>query len=207
MSGVLELGEGCAVGVAAPRRRPGSSLRALAEFVAERADVPVRDVELVSSCPVCGGGHGRPQLEYPTSVSGARWEVDCLTAVDGSTVVAVSERHPIGLGTGTTVPGAWERVEPAAMHPDELAMLDTMPDDERAVARGRLWARKGALMRLIGHAKALEPARIALSVPEFERGEPRVERVPGELGARWRDVRFREFELASGEVLAVALPF
>jgi 4'-phosphopantetheinyl transferase len=98
-------------------------------------------------CPGCGGPHGRPAV-----ATGAGASPDLhfsLSHGSGMVLVGVAAT-PIGADV-ELVPGA-ETVEicSPALHPEEHAELQAVPDQDRRAAFGRLWTRKEAYLKGLG---------------------------------------------------------
>ena len=96
-------------------------------------------------------------------------------------------------------------VDEAAFNPTERLALSAVEPDERPLARARLWARKEALLRALGHSELGEPSRLALSAPWLDGGEGRVIRAVPELGSTWRQVRLHDVETGDDVAAAVAV--
>ncbi|WP_127793033.1 hypothetical protein [Agromyces sp. LHK192] len=163
----------------------------LSRVVAEASDTPAEDVELVGACAECGARHGAPRIEYPAAPSGAHWVGDAV-AVGGVTVAAIRTGGAIGVAIGRAGPDL-VRVDATAFHPAELERLRAVPDAERAALRGRMWVRKAAVARALGHRTFVEPARVELVEPEADvlgdrSGRSVLARGIPEFGADWARV-------------------
>jgi hypothetical protein len=175
----------------------------LRRLIARAAGVPDDDVELDRRCAECGARHGTPRVEYPTMPSGARWHAD-VASVDGIVVAACGTRHPLGVAVELGAPQG-RTIDEAAFHAGELAVLDAADDADRRRLRGRMWARKAALARALGHAAFLEPARIELTSPHDDAGTARLVRGVPELGATWRRVTVHDVPALGAVAAAVAV--
>ncbi|GLI25955.1 hypothetical protein ARHIZOSPH14_01970 [Agromyces rhizosphaerae] len=199
----LELGErGPSVFAYRTARRAPSATAVLRALLADRAEVPSDDIELDWSCPDCGARHVAPVVGYPTTASGGRWHADAA-AVPGLGVAVVDRRRPVGIAIEPVDLVDHAAIDVAAFHPTERAGLDALGDDERRVARAGLWARKAALLRAVGHSRFLEPARIALTMPDD--GPGRIERSVPEFDALGAVPEFHGIPVPGGWVAAVAV--
>ncbi|BDZ65929.1 4'-phosphopantetheinyl transferase superfamily protein [Agromyces mangrovi Wang et al. 2018] len=199
----FELGErGPSVFVHRTARRAPSATAVLRALLADRAEVPSDDIELDWSCAACGARHAAPVVGYPTTASGGRWYADAAAA-PGLGVAVVDRRRTVGLAIEPVDLVDAPAIDLAAFHPSERTALDAMDDEERRVARAALWARKAALLRAVGHTRFLEPARIALSLPDDAPG--RMERSVPEFDALGAAPEFHGVPVGGGWVAAVAV--
>ena len=192
---------GVAVAVAAERRPPAPEVL-LRHLLGREAEVPAEDVELRYGCPECGARHGRPLVEYPTTPSGAGWFGDALQS-GGVVVAAVCLRRRLGVGMALVGDDA-PALDRAAFHPVEVAALAAADAAGAPLLRARMWARKAAVIRALGHSGLLEPSAIAVDATDDGRAVGIVRGSP-ELGAGWADARVHDVPLADGRVAAIAL--
>ncbi|WP_394551450.1 hypothetical protein ACDF64_11640 [Agromyces sp. MMS24-JH15] len=193
--------DGAAAAVLADRRVP--PVQVLRELIAHEADVPAEDVELAFACAECGARHGRPEIDYPSTPSGAGWFGDVLH-LDGTTVAVAGSHHRLGLGL--VRPGAGgPLIDQAALNPLELAAVADHDEAARPRARARAWARKAALVRALGHSDLQEPSGIALATTDDEPGVACVVRTAPEIGSQWRGIRVHDLDVGDGLVAAVAV--
>lgn len=176
----------------------------LAALLGELAGVPSSDVELSFACPVCGARHGRPSVGYPATPSGGEWFGDAAVG-HGGQLAAASLRHRVGVGLEAIVARPSQVLERAAFHPEELAALDALELDVRAHVRATLWARKAALLRVLGHPGILEPAGFALSIPGADAGAGRIVRANDELAGLAARIEFRDVAVTAGTAGSVAI--
>ena len=202
---LIELEEaGARVFVLCGARRPPAADAVLRGLLAEVSGVPADDVELVHACGVCGARHGRINIPYPLTATGASWYAD--VAVSGeATVAAVATRHPLGVGMEVATLDAGAVIDEAAFHASEREALDELDAARRALVRATLWARKTALLRAVGHTDFIEPSRLALSIPGDDGGTGRIVRSVPEFGSAWRLVRFHDVPVPGNRAASVAV--
>ncbi|WP_142140496.1 4'-phosphopantetheinyl transferase family protein [Acidovorax sp. SLBN-42] len=195
---------GVRVLVLAGSRRPPAADAVLRGLVASTSGVPADDVELDHACATCGARHGRVNVAYPLTPSGAPWFAD--VAVCGGVVVAASAtRHPVGVGMEPATLDVGEVIDEVAFHPDERAALDGLDAARRPLVRATLWARKTALLRAVGHTDFIEPSRLALTTPGDDGGVGRIARSVPEFGSLWRQVRFHDVPVPGNRAASVAV--
>ncbi|WP_395243597.1 hypothetical protein ACGGZK_15910 [Agromyces sp. MMS24-K17] len=192
---------GVAVAVVSERRPPAPEVL-LRHLLGRQAEVPAEDVELRYGCPECGARHGRPLVEYPTTPSGAGWFGDALQS-GGVVVAAVGLRRRLGVGMAVVGDGA-PALDRAAFHPVEVAALAAADPDAAPALRARMWARKAAVIRALGHSGLLEPSAIALAPTEAGQAAAIVRGAP-ELGDGWTEARTHDLALPDGRVAAIAM--
>ncbi|MET4159701.1 4'-phosphopantetheinyl transferase superfamily protein [Agromyces sp. PvR057] len=203
--GLIELGDAGARALvhAGARRQPGVDL-VLRGLIAHASSVPADDVELVHACSECGARHGRVTVVYPLTASGGPWFAD--VAIDGDTIVAAAgTRHPLGVAVEPAAIDTGELIDEAAFHPSEREALRSLGDEQGALVRAMLWARKTALLRALGHTDFIEPSRLALSIPGADGGLGRIERSVPEFGSFWRGVVFHDLPVPGPRVASVAV--
>jgi 4'-phosphopantetheinyl transferase len=133
-------------------------------------------------------GSGKPRLEHPS------WLRFNLAHSPAMWVFAVSRDRDVGID----VEELDRRVNVAAVarrlfHPDELAALDRLPEEQRRRAFFRVWAQREAVVKTLGEGM-LEHGR------EFS-----VEADPTRtVAVRGRDLTLAELDLGPGAVCAVA---
>lgn len=204
-SDVVELGDtgARAIVVVGARRVPGVDA-VLREHLARSAGVPADDIELDHACARCGARHGSPAVSYPTTASGSRWYADAAVA-GGVVVAAVGSRHPIGVGIEPAIADSAPLIDEAALHPEERARLDELEASARPLVRALLWARKAALLRVVGHVGVIEPSMVALTNPLDDDGVGRIARTLPEFGSRWGEVRFHDVAVPGRVAASVAV--
>ena len=173
-------------------------------LIAEVSGVPADDVELVHACGVCGARHGRVNVPYPLTATGASWYAD--VAVSGDTAVAAAAtRHPLGVGM-------------------EVATLDAGAGDRRGrVPRER--ARRPRRARTphaarwcgppCGRARPRSCAPSGTPTSSSRRGSRcpsrrrrrhgRIVRSVPEFGSAWRLVRFHDVPVPGNRAASVAV--
>ncbi|WP_353809390.1 hypothetical protein [Agromyces sp. SYSU T00194] len=199
----LEIGErGPSVFVHRTSRRAPSATAVLRALLADRAEVPADDIELDWSCPECGARHAAPAIGYPTTASGGRWFGDAAVG-PGIGIAVVDRRHPVGVAVESTDLVDHAAIDLAAFHPLERRALDALDPGARRVARAELWARKAALLRVVGHTRFVEPSRLALSMPDG--GPGRIERSVPEFDALGATPELHGLPAGGGWVAALAV--
>ncbi|MGR2753132.1 hypothetical protein [Agromyces arachidis] len=204
-SDVVVLGDtGVRVVVVGGGRRTPAVDGVLRAHLAATADVPADDVELDHACAVCGARHGSPAVRYPATPAGAPWYADAAVAA-GVVVAAVGNRHPLGVGLEPATETTTRLVDEAALHPLERAHLERLDPPTQAMVRARLWARKAALLRAVGHVGAIEPSLVAITSPLEDDGIGRISRSLPEFGSRWAEIRLHDVAVPGRLAASVAV--
>ena len=82
-------------------------------------------------------------------------------AHSGSLAVCLLGRAPCGVDVETEA--SFARYEPAhILAPDELALLESVPDHARPALLARLWTRKEAFLKCLGIGLAMEPKELSV---------------------------------------------
>lgn len=147
---------------------PADADALLAEEVRRFAETRSDPVRIARLCPACGSStHGRPIVV-------GRPDVHLSLARAGDwTLVAVSDRGPVGVDMESAEPADVAALHRAACHHLERAV------DAHATAL--LWSRKESLLKATGHGVRLRPDQLRLTEP----GEPpRLLEWPASGGAR-----------------------
>jgi 4'-phosphopantetheinyl transferase len=122
--------------------------------------VPAADVALDRTCPDCGRPHGRVRLpsEYRLEVS---------VTHSGDWVGVAFARTAVGLdveriGRARDLDG----LARVTLDPAEARVLAGVPEDRRAAAFVRYWARKEAVLKATGEGLRTPPAHVTVSAPD-----------------------------------------
>jgi 4'-phosphopantetheinyl transferase len=127
------------------RVRYGFAHVALRRILAARLDVEPYAVKFGRDpCPVCGGPHGRPVLDPPSTRT--RFS---LSRSGQRVLIAVAEL-PVGVDVEGIPSGATVTDVAGALHPAERAAIEAVPLAGRGAAFARVWARKEAYLKGIG---------------------------------------------------------
>ena len=145
-------------------------------------------VQIVRTCQMCGGDHGRPRIAgagFDYSVSHTPdWVV---LAVVGEGLVGVDVESPRR---------ALQNLAPHLLTPAERARFDTAPTERRPDLMIRAWTRKEAASKVTGHGLA--------AFTKLDVSGPIVAVGPGLRLPMDSDIHLREIEAPGGHVAAVA---
>ncbi|MFD9127537.1 4'-phosphopantetheinyl transferase family protein [Kitasatospora sp. NPDC059571] len=147
---LTELDESELARASACRRQTGGFLYASAHIALRRLlgaylGRPAADLRFARQpCPCCDQPHGRPTLSVPDpSVHFS------LSHSSGMVLVGVAA-DPIGVDVEQVPRASTVRVCSTAVHPDERAEIEAVPEALRRAAFGQLWTRKEAYLKGLG---------------------------------------------------------
>jgi phosphopantetheinyl transferase len=133
-------------------------------------------------CPACGGPSGRPVLTGPPPGGGAGSGPSFSLAHSGDAVAIAMARGPVGIDVEREATRCVCALAPA-MHPDDTALAEVLPEPDRHAAIIRWWVRVEAVLKCAGtgiaHGMDAFPV---LGAPVRSRVRPGT-RLPGEPGA------------------------
>jgi 4'-phosphopantetheinyl transferase len=142
------------------------------------------DVILDSSCPNCGTQHGKPRIVS----SGA--DVEASVAHAGERVaVAVSMSGRVGIDVEACSATDFAGFDDIALSPRERALVNRLPETDRAAARASLWVRKEALLKMSAAGLTVSPADVEVGLGgrrRFLRQSAPVHLIGLDLGAAYR---------------------
>ncbi|WP_309232110.1 4'-phosphopantetheinyl transferase family protein [Micromonospora tarensis] len=123
-------------------------------------------VPLRTSCPGCGGPHGRPRLVLPDRADEALPEVS-VSHSGARVVVALALGAPVGVD----VQQVDERLDLAALIPSTLAPAEATALSRLGEAAGpaaftRIWTRKEAVLKALGVGLARPLPQLEVSPPD-----------------------------------------
>lgn len=147
------------------------------------------------------GEHGKPSVRG----AGARGLAFNLSHSGGMALVAVTDGHEIGADVEEIVAmDDMSLVAERHFAPEERAALFALPEPERLDAFFRIWTRKEAYIKAIGHGLSHPLDRFAVSIA---RGEARLVHLDGDAtaAAAWTLVHLEAPR--PGYVGALAMPF
>ena len=164
-------------------------------------------------CPACGGPAGKPVLagrppgRPPGEGTGSG--LSFSLAHSGDAVAIAVARSPVGIDVERDATGCVCSLAPA-MHPDDTALAEALPEPDRHAAIIRWWVRIEAVLKCAGtgiaHGMDAFPV---LSAPARSRVPPGT-RLPWETGAPgWAGVAgisFAALSAPKGYQAALALP-
>jgi len=160
-------------------------------------------------CPACGGPSGRPVLAGPLPGESTGSGVAFSLAHSGDAVAIAVARGPVGIDVERDATACVCSLT-SAMHPDDTALAEALPEPERHAAIIRWWVRIEAVLKCAGtgiaHGMDAFPV---LGAPARSRVPPGA-RLPREPGApSWAGVAGCSFAALSappGYQAALALP-
>jgi 4'-phosphopantetheinyl transferase len=113
-------------------------------------------------CPACGGPSGKPVLTGPTALSGGDPDsadadgplrdgpgLSFSLAHSGDAVAIAVARGPVGIDVEREATGCVCSLA-SAMHPDDAARVEVLPEPDRHVAVIRWWVRAEAVLKCAG---------------------------------------------------------
>jgi 4'-phosphopantetheinyl transferase len=105
-------------------------------------------------CPTCGGPSGKPVLTGPDGESGEPgrdgWAGLSFSLAHSSEAVAIAvARGPVGIDVELAPTGCVCSLA-SAMHPDDAAIVEALPEPERHDAVIRWWVRAEAVLKCAG---------------------------------------------------------
>ncbi|RMI30783.1 4'-phosphopantetheinyl transferase family protein [Streptomyces triticirhizae] len=184
-----------------PARRYLAGRALLRLALGRRLGLPPAEVPLDSTCPDCGGPHGRPRLPaafgpLTASVSHAGDRIGVAVG-DGPLGLDVVEPDP---GLDLSPDGG---LLGRALAPVEAESLLALPRSARPGAFATVWARKEAVLKALGLGLSLPPWRLVVA-PADEPAE--IRSVPPQLEASTGQLTLRDLpEAHPGEGSARAL--
>ena len=98
-------------------------------------------------CPACGGPSGKPVLAGPPPGAGAGSGLSFSLAHSGDAVAIAVARGPVGIDVEREATGCVCALAPA-MHPDDAALAEMLPEPDRHAAIIRWWVRAEAVLKL-----------------------------------------------------------
>jgi len=166
-------------------------------------------------CPACGGPSGRPVLAGPLPGESTGSGVAFSLAHSGDAVAIAVARGPVGIDVERDATACVCSLT-SAMHPDDTALAEALPEPERHAAIIRWWVRIEAVLKCAGtgiaHGMDAFPV---LGAPARSRVPPGA-RLPREPGApSWAGVArcsfaagcsFAALSAPPGYQAALALP-
>ncbi|BCW35599.1 hypothetical protein StoSoilA2_16550 [Arthrobacter sp. StoSoilA2] len=136
---------------------------ALWHFAASLLDVDPARLVPDYSCPQCGPAqdHGRPGfmldgVPAPLALSASKAQGWVLLAG----VVHPSEGARLGVDLEAIDQAAFQGFDDVALTPGEKHFLKSVPENQKAVQRTRLWARKEAWLKMTGEGLRRNPAEV-----------------------------------------------
>ena len=183
--------------VEAERRRYVAAHALLRLVVAETTGRSAYDLTFVSTCPTCGGPHGKPVLagedEEGPHVN--------LSHAGDRVVVAVTRAGPVGVDVERHDATLFDGFDDFALSTAERAGIARLPSHRLAGARAQTWVRKEAILKATGHGLTVPLTDLEVSAPDE----------PARLVA-WRDgpipvaaVHVDDIEVGDAYSAAVAL--
>ncbi|MFH5822976.1 4'-phosphopantetheinyl transferase family protein [Georgenia sp. AZ-5] len=115
-----------------------------------------------TTCPRCGGDHGKPRLVGEETVRFS------LSRSGDRVAVAVAEGADVGVDVervDPVPPSAGPGLAAAALAPGERAEYERLPPGTRPWALLVWWTRKEAVLKATGDGLAISPARVEVSAP------------------------------------------
>jgi 4'-phosphopantetheinyl transferase len=100
-------------------------------------------------CPACGGPSGRPVLAGSPAGEGTGVGPSFSLAHSGDAVVIAVARSPVGVDVERAAAGCVCSLA-SAMHADDAALVEGMPEPERHAAVIRWWVRAEAVLKCAG---------------------------------------------------------
>ena len=100
-------------------------------------------------CPACGGPSGKPVLAGPPPGAGAGSGLSFSLAHSGDAVAIAVARGPVGIDVEREATGCVCALAPA-MHPDDAALAEMLPEPDRHAAIIRWWVRAEAVLKCAG---------------------------------------------------------
>jgi 4'-phosphopantetheinyl transferase len=99
-------------------------------------------------CPACGGPSGKPVLAGPLGGGGGSG-LSFSLAHSGDAVAIAVARGPVGIDVERDATGCVCSLA-SAMHPDDTALAEVLPEPERHAAIIRWWVRAEAVLKCAG---------------------------------------------------------
>lgn len=136
---------------------------ALLNFAASLLDVPPDQLVPDYRCPQCGPGqdHGRPAF---TLDGGPAPLVLSASRASGWVLLAGVVHPAVGLRLGVDLEAisgvVFEGFDDVALTTNEKDFLASVPEQEQAGQRARLWARKEAWLKMTGEGLGRNPAEL-----------------------------------------------
>jgi 4'-phosphopantetheinyl transferase len=100
-------------------------------------------------CPACGGPSGKPVLASLPPGKSAGSGLSFSLAHSGDTVAIAVARGPVGIDVERAATGCVCSLAPA-MHPEDTALAEALPESERHAAIIRWWVRMEAVLKYTG---------------------------------------------------------
>jgi len=183
--------------VEAERRRYVAAHALLRLVVAETTGRSAYDLAFDSTCPACGGPHGKPVL----ADAGQGGPHVSLSHAGDRVVVAVTRAGPVGVDVERHDATLFDGFDDIALSTAERAGIARLPTRRLAAARARSWVRKEAILKATGHGLTVPLSDVEVSAPNE----------PARLLA-WRDspvpvaaVHVDDIEVGDDHSAAVAL--
>jgi len=143
-------------------------------------------------CPACGGPSGRPVLAGVPPRESAGSGLSFSLAHSGDAVAITVARGPVGIDVERAATGCVCSLA-SAMHPEDAALAEALPEPERHAAIIRWWVRMEAVLKCTGtgiaHGMDAVPvlsaggAFAALSAPEGYQAALALPELTGSLAA------------------------
>ena len=100
-------------------------------------------------CPACGGPSGRPVLAGLPAGESGRSGLSFSLAHSGDAVAIAVASGPVGIDVERTAAGCVCSLA-SAMHPEDTALAEALPEPERHAAIIRWWVRMEAVLKCTG---------------------------------------------------------
>ena len=100
-------------------------------------------------CPACGGPSGKPVLAGPPPGENAGSGLSFSLAHSGDAVAIAVARGPVGIDVERAATGCVCSLA-SAMHPEDTALAEALPEPERHAAIIRWWVRMEAVLKCSG---------------------------------------------------------
>ncbi len=153
-----DLSLGGRLGTETLRRRFSARRAATRHLLARSTGLPLDELQIVRRCSVCGArDHGRPQIigmpiEFSVSSSGGRAVVAIACTRVGVDIEITDARMAFAPDLPQTV-----------LAGEESALLDSLPDIDRAGTRLQMWVAKEAVLKADGRGLSVDPRRVDTS--------------------------------------------
>ncbi|MFD1507652.1 4'-phosphopantetheinyl transferase superfamily protein [Georgenia yuyongxinii] len=129
-------------------------------LLAPAVGVAPHELRLDTTCPRCGGDHGKPRLPGPAAVEFS------LAHTAGQVVVAVSTGPPVGVDV-EALARLTDQDAAGLLSTAELGELGELPATARRAALAVWWTRKEAVLKATGEGLAVPPETIQVTGPKL----------------------------------------